>query len=91
MGRLKRFALIACASMFALALGGCGGGGSKGGGQGSIPVEPTPPQQPAYFDSTAYSTAASASLGQANELVAVTQPRSSSTAPRSHTRRLRVT
>ncbi len=73
MGRLKRFALIACASMFALALDGCGGGGSKGGGQGSIPVEPTPPQQPAYFDSTAYSTAASASLGQANELAAVTQ------------------
>ena len=73
MGRLKRLALIACASMFALALGGCGGGGSNGGGQGSIPVEPTPPQQPAYFDSTAYSTAAAASLSQANELVAVTQ------------------
>ncbi|HET7033754.1 MAG TPA: peptidase S10 [Casimicrobiaceae bacterium] len=34
---------------------------------------PPAPQGPAYFDSTIYSTAATASLAQANELAAVTQ------------------
>jgi carboxypeptidase C (cathepsin A) len=49
----------------ALALGGCGGGG----GSSSAPAPPPPK----YFDPTLYSSAASASLAQANELAAVTQ------------------
>ena len=42
MGRLKRFALIACASIFALALGGCGGGGSNGGAKSASGRPPRP-------------------------------------------------
>ena len=73
MARLDRFSLIACASIFALALHGCGGGGSSGGGQGSIPVEPNPPQAPAYFDSTSLPQCCwRVAQPVANELAAIT-------------------
>ena len=69
---LKRLAATVPAFVFALALSGCGGGGG-GGGTSSVPEPALPPPAPTYFDATVYSTAASASLAQANELAAVTQ------------------
>lgn len=72
MALLARLAATAAALMLALALPGCGGGGGSGG-TNSVPVPAPPTPAPTYFDSTVYSTAAGASLGQANELAAVTQ------------------
>src|SRR5258705_4350272 len=71
MALLARLTATTAALVLALALSGCGGGG--GGGTTSVPVPVPPTPAPTYFDSTVYSTAAGASLGQASELAAVTQ------------------
>jgi carboxypeptidase C (cathepsin A) len=71
MALLKRLAATAAALIVATALFGCGGGG--GGSSVSVAPSPAPAPGPSYFDSTLYSTAATASLAQPNELAAVTQ------------------
>src|SRR5258705_4707561 len=68
MALLARLTATTAALALALALSGCGGGG--GGGTTSVPVPVPPTPAPTYFDSTVYSTAAGASLGQGNELAA---------------------
>jgi len=71
MSALTRFAAISAVVAVAMAFASCGGSG--GGTPTAIPPPQPIPTAPSYFDSTIYSTAATASLAQASELTAVTQ------------------